>query len=252
MKPTALITGGSSGIGRVFAERFATDGHDLILVARNQDRLDATASDLQRRYSSDVRTISADLSQIDQIERLGAEIYGLSNLDILVNSAGFGVPGGSPYEDSKEHQEMIHAHIAAPVCLCHKAVPKMKDRERGTIINVSSLAGLLPGGGVYSATKNYLTKFSCSLQAEVAGDGIKVQALCPGYTHTGFHITQRYKDQGFKKKWPWLWMSAEEVVDISLKSLKDEKVICIPGFKNRLIHFLAPSLHKIISALRKK
>lgn len=232
---TALITGASSGIGAAFAHRLAAQGYNLVLVARREGLLRKLADEVRQKSNVDARVFSADLSdpaQIRQVERL---IAGIADLDILINDAGFGVPGKFSEIEAERNVAMIQVHVVATVQLCRAALPGMIARGRGSIINVSSVAAFMPtpGNTIYSATKACVNVFSEALQNELKGTGVKVQALCPGLTHTEFHDHPGYEI--YKTKIPeFFWTSADDVVTESLEALKKERVICIPGFKNRL------------------
>lgn len=238
----ALITGASSGIGEAFARQLAPKGLSLILVARREERLRALAAELEERYPIGAEVLVADLSKPADVERVERRIAELESLGLLINSAGFGVAGGFVEGDLSKHLDMIHVHVIATIRLCRVAVPGMISHRQGAIINVSSLAAFAPISTTYSATKAYLNVFSEALQAEVLGTGIKIQALCPGYTYSGFHDTPEYK--GFKRSRipKVLWMSAEDVVAQSLNALGQKRVIFIPGFKNRLVGAIVRNL----------
>ena len=233
---TALITGASSGIGAAFARSLAAQGYNLVLVARREAQLKNLADELHRKFNIRARVFPADLSDPAQVKRLETLIAEAGDLEILINNAGFGVPGKFAEIQAERNVEMIQVHVVATVCLCRAALPGMISRGRGSIINVSSVAAFMatPRNATYSATKAYLNVFSEGLQNELKGTGVRVQALCPGLTHTEFHDRPGYED--YKTKIPgFLWMSAEDVVRESLDALKKNRVICVPGFKNRLI-----------------
>ena len=233
---TALITGASSGIGAAFARSLAAQGYHLILVARREAQLRSLADELHRKFNVRARVFPADLSDPTQVKRLETLIAETGDLEILINNAGFGVPGKFAEIQAERNVEMIQVHVVATVRLCRAALPGMIFRGRGAIINVSSVAAFMatPRNATYSATKAYLNVFSEGLQDEIKGTGVRVQALCPGLTHTEFHDRPGYED--YKTKIPrLLWMSAEDVVRESLDALKKNRVICVPGFKNRVI-----------------
>jgi len=238
---TALITGASSGIGAAFARQLAPMGYNLILVARREDRLSSLASELGERYPINTEVLAADLTSPADIERVERRIAELERLGLLINNAGFGAPGQFVETDLATHLNMIHLHVIASVRLTRAALPGMIARDRGGIINVSSIAGLvpIPGSVTYSATKAYLNVFSEALQAELTGTGVKVQSLCPGFTHTGFHDTPEHK--GFRRSRipEAMWMSAEEVAAESLAALDRRRVVFVPGLKYRLVAMVA-------------
>ena len=233
---TALITGASSGIGAAFCRSLAAQGYNLVLVARREAQLRSLADELHRKFDVHARVFPADLSDPTQVKRLETLIAEAGDLEILINNAGFGVPGKFAEIQAERNVEMIQVHVVATVCLCRAALPGMISRGRGSIINVSSVAAFMatPRNATYSATKAYLNVFSEGLQNELKGTGVRVQALCPGLTHTEFHDRPGYED--YKTKIPgFLWMSAEDVVRESLDAIKKNRVICVPGLKNRLI-----------------
>jgi uncharacterized protein len=238
---TALITGASSGIGAAFARKLACLGYDLVLVARRADRLEALAHELRQANPIQVEVIPADLTDEDDILRLETRIAGMPNLALLVNNAGVGAEGRFYEADIGPQLDMIRLHVLASVRLARAALPGMVARGRGGIINVASVAGFmaLPDNVTYCATKGYLITFSKALHLELAGTGVRVQALCPGFTHTEFHDDLQEFD---KSRTPAiLWMPAEAVVDASLRGLARGKVVCIPGFGNRLIAAIGSS-----------
>ena len=243
----ALVTGASSGIGSVFARKLASQGYNLVLVARREAKLTQLAAELQTQFHVKAEVLVTDLSQPSDLERVERRITEITNLDLLVNDAGFGDPGMF-VENSPAHiQSIIDVHVVASTRLSRAALPGMIARNTGAIINVSSIGAFTPRPFteiIYCASKAYLNIFSEGLQAQLALQrmNIRVQALCPGFTHTEFHDNPIYETQQIKTRIPkWLWMSAEEVVEESLRGLKHGQVICVPGFKNRVIVALARS-----------
>jgi len=255
-RPLALITGATSGIGAAFARRLAADGYNLVLHGRRKARLDAIADELRSAHDASVEVLMAELADERGIQAVEERIRRAENLELLVNNAGFGIHGLFHEVSAKAHEEMIAVHVRASARLTHAALPVMLARNRGAIINVSSVAAFMPFAGSvnYGATKAYLTAFSEGLHMELKGTGVRVQALCPGFTRTEFHgrrgiDTSRIPDG--------LWMSAESVVDESLKCLKWDRVICIPGRKYRFFVWLSRWLpqswfRKLRSARMKK
>lgn len=234
---TTLITGASSGIGEAFAKELASQNYDLVIIARRKDRLLELARELKSNYSISVDVIPADISTEKGIEEVEEYIKKAKNLDILINNAGFGTRGNFSDVSPEKSINMINVHVLAPTRFCRAVLPGMIKRNQGSIINVSSLAALYPikGNTIYKATKAYLNMFSRSLQNELKNFNIRVQALCPGFVYTGFHDTDEFKDFDRSSVPKWLWMSAEEVVKQSLKALRKNKVIFIPGIKNRIL-----------------
>jgi len=237
----AFITGASSGIGASFAQALAQRGFDLVLLARRRDRLQALAERLEADCSVACEIISADLSVPEEIEKVADYIRRLDNLDILVNNAGFATVGYFADIPIEKSIRMFHTHMTAAVRFTHAALQGMLRRERGTIINVSSMGAfmLTAGNALYDATKSFLATFSENLWLEVRDQGIKIQALCPGFTRTEFHEVGDLV--GFDKSTvpDSMWMTPDEVVSLSLAALdKGKDVVFVPGFKNRLARWL--------------
>jgi len=244
---TALITGASSGIGAAFARKLAGLGYDLVLVARRGDRLAALAAELEAAYGIRAEVLVADLTDEGDVERVAGTIATIPNLELLINNAGMGAEGRFYEADIGPQLDMIRLHVLASVRLARAALPGMVRRRHGGVspyggvINVASLAGFmaLPGNVTYCATKGYLITFSKALALELTGTGARVQALCPGFTHTEFHDDLREFDKARTPK--ILWMPAEAVVDASLRGLARGEVVCIPGLGNRLIAAIGSS-----------
>jgi short-subunit dehydrogenase len=234
---TALITGASSGIGAVFARRLAARGHNLVVVGRRLDRLQALSAEIRQQNSVAVDVLAADLADEKGLEQVERCIGDLSDLDLLVNNAGFGATGNFAASDLGRQLDMIQVHVLAPVRFTRAALPGMIARQHGGIINVASLAAFLlsPGNVTYSASKNYLTTFSEVLAMELKGTGVRVQALCPGFVVTEFHNRPELKDFNRAQIPRLLWCSAEDVVDESLKGLERGRVVVVPGLIYRLI-----------------
>jgi len=235
----ALVTGASAGIGKSFAKQLANQGFNLILVARRKELLDKLAESLQREYGIMVEVLAADLSKPNDVAKVEKKISETQTLDVLVNNAGFGGSGKFSEAPIEKEMEMKAVHVDAPIHFCRAAVKLMVKRGRGTIINLSSLASFfpIPGAVMYSATKAFLKEFSASLAMELFGTGVKVQALCPGFTQTEFHSGRHNKIKKFDKSAipKALWMKADEIVRLSLAAVQENKVVFIPGFKNRFL-----------------
>jgi hypothetical protein len=234
---TAVVTGASSGIGETFARRLAGDGFDLVLVARREERLEAMADEMRRKNGVRAEALVADLSVREEIHRVADGVRGIETLELLINNAGFGMPDDFHEADLQKNIEMINVHVLATTCLCHAALTGMVRRHRGSIINVSSVAAFLPmpHAATYCSTKAFIRLFSEALSMEVKDAGVRVQALCPGYTITGFHDTPLLKNFDRSAIPKGLWMSSEDVVTASLKALARDKCVCIPGSKNRVL-----------------
>lgn len=240
MNKTALITGASSGLGAEFARQLAAQGYHLVLVARREQRLAELADALEAKHGIHAQVLVANLAHRESMRQVEACIASLPSLEILVNNAGFGTVGSFVEVERGKHDAMIQVHITAPVMLTHAALPGMLIRRKGHIINVASVAGILPlRSELYSTTKAFLIQFSETLQTKLGGSGVYLQALCPGFTVTEFHQTSEYT--GFRRdKIPgFLWLSAEQVVRESLIALQRHQLICIPGGWYRLIVGLA-------------
>ncbi|MBA4072113.1 MAG: hypothetical protein C0497_09805 [Gemmatimonas sp.] len=233
--PLALITGASAGIGRCFAEALARRGYDLILVARSTARIEALGRELSERHQVRAEAWTADLASDAGREDVAARIAALPRLDLLVNNAGFATTGKLQKIPLGPQMDMLRVHVMTPMRLCHAALPRMVEHGAGAIINVSSIAGFLfgPGNVNYSATKAYLTSFSLGLDTEVRSAGVRVQALCPGFTHTEIHTEMPH----IKRQIPaWMWGKAEHVVETSLRQLeRNGAVICVPGLLNKVL-----------------
>lgn len=255
----ALITGASSGIGAAFARRLAARQHDLTLVARRRDRLETLAGELHQAHGVAVNILIADLATEEGIAVVETAIATMAQLDLLINNAGFGVPGAVAEVDPARLEAMIRVHDIATVRLCRAALPVMTARRAGALINVSSVVAFLPSPGtaVYAASKTFLNAFSRALAMEVASSGVRIQALCPGLTHSGFHDTPDYHDFSRESIPRFLWMTADAVVNAALRQLPRGGVICIPGWQNKTMvrvmnSPLAPVLTKIVARSRRR
>jgi short-subunit dehydrogenase len=234
---TAVVTGASSGIGQTYAHTLARESCDLILVARRQERLATLADELKVNGGIGVECLPADLSDREQVERVGFHLAALPEVEFLINAAGFGTMGSFTEVPLSRHLDMIQVHVGAIVQLTHAVLPGMIRRRQGCIVNVASLSAYQvgPGQATYNATKAFLTSFSESLQTEVRTYGVRVQALCPGVTYTGFHDTEEFKKFDRSQIPKFFWMTAEDVVQSSRRSLKGHQVICIPSFRNKVL-----------------
>jgi len=222
--PLALVTGPTSGIGRAFAQALAAQGHDLFLVSKNQERLDAVAIDLRDRFGVIVRTECADLTQRSDIERI-AESAAKEPIDVLVNNAGFGIKGGLLSTSVADEQRMLDVLTTAVLHLSHAALPGMVERGRGYVFTVSSVAGWITGG-TYSAAKSWATVFTESLAVELSGTGVRAVAVCPGFTRTQFH--QR-AEMDMESVSDWMWLDGQSVVATALSDARAGKTISVAG-----------------------
>jgi hypothetical protein len=227
------VTGASAGIGEAFARALAARGHDLLLVARRRDRLEALAKELGERHRVSAAVEAADLAEEGELATLAGAVAA-DPPDLLVNNAGFGTFGRFAELDPERELEEIRLNVGALVRLTRAALPGLLARGRGAIVNVSSLAGEGPGpfSATYSATKAFVTSFSGSLFEELRGTGVVVQALLPGLTRTEFQEVAGV-DAGLVPF--FAWMSPERVVRASLAALERGDAVCIPGAGNRLL-----------------
>ena len=222
---TALVTGATAGIGEGFADALAQRGHDLVIVARDGERLEAAARRWRAR-GVEVEVIVADLSDREQIDRVGRRLGDVAHpVDVLVNNAGFGLRQGFIDGDLDAEQGMLDVLVTAVLRLTHAAVPGMVARGSGTIINVSSVAGWIPGG-TYSAAKAWVTSFTEGLSLDLQGTGVRAVAVCPGYTHTEFHGRAGMHMEGVPE---WMWQDVDEVVQAALRDAGRGRVISVAG-----------------------
>lgn len=238
-RPIAAITGASSGIGAAFARRLAAT-HDLILIARRKDRLDELAAELGG--ACDV--VVADLASEQEVRAVAARLAAENRLELLVNNAGFGTKGYF-WNAPLETQESMHrVHVMATMWLTHAALGGMVARGRGGVINVASIASFVRAAGntSYCSTKSWMAVFSetLSLELDAAGSPVKVQALCPGYTYSEFHdrLGVRREKLGPKS----IWMTAEDVVEQSLRGLETGRVFVVPGWQYKVVAWFIPKL----------
>ncbi len=236
---TALVTGASAGIGREFCGQLAARGYDLILVARDAGRLGALGAELEARHGVSVAILATDLTLDADVDRVVARLAGTGALTLLVNNAGFGTTGSVAAAPPEQQEAMLRLHVLAPMRLTRAALPGFLARRRGGIVNVSSIASFIyaPGSVNYCATKAYLTTFTEGLAAELAGSGVRAQALCPGFTRTEFHQRLGAGSHPQAATRPRrMWMTAETVVRASLEQLeRGGPVICVPGLRYKLL-----------------
>ncbi|WP_030164636.1 SDR family NAD(P)-dependent oxidoreductase [Spirillospora albida] len=222
---TALVTGASSGIGESFARILAGRGTDLVIVARRADRLDALARELVERYRVAVEVLAADLTdpgQRGEVERrLRAE-----PVELLVNNAGYGAFGAFAEIPLDDQLAEIELNVSALVRLTHAALPGMLGRGRGGVLNVASMSGYAPspGSATYGATKAYVISFSESLHAEVAGKGVHVTALCPGFTRTEDDAAPNL-----------LWLRRDDVARAGLDAVAAGRALAVPGVQYKAV-----------------
>lgn len=228
-RPVALITGPTSGIGRGYARRYARDGYDLVLVARDADRLTQLAGELESEGVR-VEILPADLADAADREKVAGRVA--EGVQVLVNNAGFGTSGGFCTTDPAQLQAQLDVNVGAVLHLTRAALPAMLDAGAGTVINVASVAGLMPGTGSYSASKAWVVSFTEGLAGELKGTGLGVHAVCPGFVRTEFHSRAGMAVADIPS---FLWLDVDEVVGESLADVARGKLISIPGIEYKYL-----------------
>ena len=240
-----LVTGASAGIGVAFARVYAAHDYDLALTARRADRLDQLAAELRQTHGVPVITAPADLSQPGAVDGLLARIADHGRVvDALVNNAGYGLPGAYAATRWSDQQALLQVLLNAVCELTHKTLPGMVDRRFGRIVNVASLAGLvpgMPGHTLYGPAKAFLVKFSQALRAETLGAGVHVSALCPGFTRTEFHDANGTRAQTDRLP-SWLWQDADTVAAAGYAAAEANRAVCVSGGANQAIAALCKIL----------
>jgi short-subunit dehydrogenase len=237
MNKYTLITGATFGIGYEFAKLFASEGFNLILVARNKNRLSAISKELFEKYKIDVQTIEKDLSHLNSAEEVFEEVNKKNlEVEILVNNAGFGNHGKFWETDLKTELEMIQLNITSLIQITKLFLPKMIENKHGRILNVASTAAFQPGPfmNIYYATKAFVLSFSEALNSELKGTGVTSTVLCPGPTKTEFFARAGMEDTVLVKTKIISKMPAEKAAKIGYKGLMKGKRIVIPGIPNRI------------------
>ena len=241
-KPWALVTGASAGIGAEFCRQLAAQGYQLVLVARREDRLQDIANELRASHGADSLVIAADLSQKDAcqsiVKRLEDEDV---DIEYLVNNAGYGLPGSFHVPEWEKHADFIQVLMTAVCELTWRLLPGMQQRGKGFIVNVASVAGLVPasaGHTLYGASKAFLIKFSESLAQENEDKGVKVVALCPGFTYSEFHDVNGTREM-ISQLPSYLWLQADDVVADAINAVCQDKpkTVVVPGFQYKFVVF---------------
>jgi short-subunit dehydrogenase len=238
---TALITGASSGIGKAYAEKLASQGHDLILVSRKKD-ISRTADALKRKYRTDVKVQVLDISKPAGLHKLCGVAESEPEIEYLVHAAGFGTTGLITDLNAEILEDQIYLHDTGSTLLTRAVIPGMINRNKGRIILISSIAAFITTADftVYSASKSFLNIFAQGLRVELAGTGVKALAVCPGLVKTEFWNNSYFKDSDYTKAPESFWLTPAQVVDESLKFIeKKKRPVMIAGSKNRaFINFL--------------
>jgi short-subunit dehydrogenase len=230
MKKWALVTGATSGIGESFTRLLAAKGFNLVLVARDEARLNERAAGLKQNFGAESVVIVADLATEAGCAKV--EDYIRANeIEVLINNAGFGINKAFTMSDLAKEEEVLKVLVRTPMRLMHVALPAMKERNSGVVINVSSVASFI-AGGAYSASKAYLTVLSESLSTELSATNIKVSALCPGFTRTEFHQRGRMKMAGLPN---FMWLNSDFLVAKAWKDAISGKPVSIPGWQYKIL-----------------
>ena len=229
---TALITGSTAGIGAAFARRLSADGHNLVLVARDTKRLQEQATELHDRHGIEAEVLTADLATDEGIEAVAARLADRKNpVDLLVNNAGFGNKGRFLDVAMADELTMLKVHCEAVLRLTAAATEAMRERGRGGVVNVASVAAFVPRG-TYGASKAWVVQFTQGAAKDLAGSGVRLMALCPGFVRTEFH--QR-AGMGTDNIPGWMWLDADKLVAAALTDLARGKSLSVPDARYKAL-----------------
>ncbi|MCV7027660.1 SDR family NAD(P)-dependent oxidoreductase [Mycobacterium sherrisii] len=230
-RPVALITGPTSGLGEGFARRYAADGYDLVLVAPEADELQRVADKLHQAHGVAGDVLVADLADPEGRAAVARRLA--DGVQVLVNNAGIGIAGEFWTIDPALLQTQLDVNVTAVMHLTRAALPAMLRAGAGTVINIGSIAGLLPErGSTYSASKAWVVSFSEGLSSGLAGTGVSVHALCPGYMHTNFH---RRAGITMSSMPSFMWLNIDDVVDQCLSQATKGTVVIVPGLQYKVL-----------------
>jgi short-subunit dehydrogenase len=241
MSSWALVTGATAGIGESFSRLLAASRYNLVLVARDLPRLQERAQALEEKFGVKTHVIQADLATNEGCQKI-EQYISENQIDVLINNAGFGTSKAFTMSTLEIEQQMMDVLVRTPMRLMHVALPLMKQRNNGVIINVSSVAGYIAGGS-YSASKSYLTVLSESLHTELAGTNVKISALCPGFTRTEFH--QRGK-MSMKALPNFMWLTSDYLVEQSWKDAMKGEAVSVPGWQYKLLVLIVHAVPRSI------
>lgn len=229
---TALITGSTSGIGAAFARQLAADGHNLVLVARDVKRLRDQATELHDKHGVEAQVLPADLATDKGIETVADRLGDRRNaVDLLVNNAGFGNKGRYLEVPMADELRMLKVHCEAVLRLTGAACEAMRERGRGGVVNVASVAAFLPRG-TYGASKAWVVQFTQGAARDLEGSGVRLMALCPGFVRTEFH---ERAGMGTDNIPGWMWLDADKVVATALADLARGRSLCIPDARYKTL-----------------
>ncbi|MDO0926181.1 SDR family oxidoreductase [Streptomyces sp. TG1A-8] len=232
----ALITGSTTGIGAAFARRLAADGHDLVLVARDTERLREQATELHDRHGIEAEVLTADLAGDEGIEAVAARLGDRRDpVDLLVNNAGFGNRGRYLETSMSDELRMLKVHCEAVLRLTSAATAAMRERGRGGVVNVASVAAFLPRG-TYGASKAWVVQFTQGAAKDLAGSGVRLMALCPGFVRTEFHERAEIGTDNIPG---WMWLDADKLVAAALADLARGRTVSVPDPRYKTLMGLA-------------
>lgn len=247
---TALVTGASSGIGKAFAELLAQKGYAVVLTARRGDRLEALAAELKQKYHVATHTIVADLAEPQASERIVTELAVRKiPIDLLVNNAGYGVPGSYVNVPWLDHEKFMQVMVMAVCDLTYRLLPGMLERGWGRVINIASVAGMVPapaGHTLYGASKAFVIRFSEALASENGPKGVNVTAVCPGFTFSEFHDVTGTRDK-MNNLPGLLWLKADAVAREGYDAVMKGHSVVVNGGIYRFLVWLNGALPRGLS-----